>query len=163
MPYAVAMSSFDIQAAIGQNLRRIRVRAAMTQEAFAQRLGTDQSSLSLWESGARLPRLKELTRRLEEAGLDPRELLVMDGSTEPPDPDIARAVAALRDLPVDVRGTIAGLAETLRRQIPREYDGEVADLLSMLARIDPSARVGILTALRQLVSSLPMGGALEDE
>jgi transcriptional regulator with XRE-family HTH domain len=162
MTYAVRMANFDIKKYIGANIRRIRDKTGEKQEAFALLLETDQSTLSLWETGSRMPRLEELVGRLERAGLDPRDLVAPQAEGEDEyDPDIARAVAALRDLPEPVRKTIASLADSLRLTIPRDYDAESADLLRMLSRVDPQARGGILLGIRQLLQTLAPSSVVE--
>ncbi len=154
MSYADRMADWDIRKFIGYNIRRIRERADLPQEEFAKMLGTNQSTLSLWETGAQMPRLMELVGRLERAGLDPRDLVSPheDPGSEV-DPDIARAVGALRDLPRDARRAVATLADNLRATIPRDYDPESAELLRILGKVDPAARAGVLNGIRQLVDS----------
>jgi transcriptional regulator with XRE-family HTH domain len=156
--YTTRMSDWDIKKAIGANLERIRESLDLTQEEFGERLGTDQSTISLWETGGRLPRLPDLVERLERANIDPRALVPVVGASSAaaiePDPDVLRVTAALRDLPPDVRRRISELAETLRESLPRDYDAESAELMEILARVDPTARTGVLKGVRQTLAAL---------
>jgi transcriptional regulator with XRE-family HTH domain len=53
-------------------LREARHRVGLSQEALAARLGTTQSAVARWESGAVSPRLDTLERILEACGFEPR-------------------------------------------------------------------------------------------
>lgn len=53
-------------------LREARRRAGLSQETLAEKLGTTQSAVARWESGAVSPRLDTLERILEACGFEPR-------------------------------------------------------------------------------------------
>lgn len=154
MSYAARMASFDVAVFIGANFRKMREVAGLTQEQIADLLDTDQSTVSLWETGARMPRLRDLIEKLEAAGLDPRSLF------SPPegngiDPAIARTVASLRELPEPVREQIAQLAAVLRDMIPRDHDADSAELLRLLGTYDPEARRAVLQSVRIMLQTAP--------
>lgn len=60
----------------GENLRRARVRAGLTQEALTARLGLKrQAPISLWESRSTLPKPETIVRLARAVGCKPRDLL----------------------------------------------------------------------------------------
>lgn len=62
-------------------VREARLRAGLTQAELAERVGTTQSSIARWESGATRPPLETVRRIVEACGLELRIGL------EPRDPD----------------------------------------------------------------------------
>lgn len=144
----------DIAQVIGTNLKRLREQYGPTQEAFCARTGIDQSSLSLWENGHRLKYLKSLADRLESSGIPPVELLRIDGeSIEPLDPELAKLINDIRELPKDIRAPIAQLVSVLRSRL-EGHDTDGAELLALIGRIDPAARAGVLDGIRHIVEPL---------
>ena len=57
--------------ALAKTLIAARVRAGLTQEEVAQRMGTTQSVIALLEAGSSLPSLKSLYRYAEATGTKP--------------------------------------------------------------------------------------------
>lgn len=55
-----------------QLIREARVRAGLTQQQLAERLGTSQSVVARWESGKVRPSLENLDRVVRAAGLELR-------------------------------------------------------------------------------------------
>lgn len=53
----------------GSIIRDARRRAGLTQDQLARRLGTSQSAIARWESGAVSPTLETLSRVVEACGL----------------------------------------------------------------------------------------------
>lgn len=156
--YTTPMSDWDVKKAIGANLEAIREELHLTQEEFGDRLGTDQSTISLWETGARLPRLQQLVERLEKAKIDPRPLVPTQAKDvrrpAEHDPDISQVSAGMRDLAPDIRHALAELVDRLRVVMPRDYDAESAELMRILSTVDPVARAGVLRGVRQTLSAL---------
>lgn len=54
----------------GALIREARLRARLTQTELAWRLGTQQSVMARWETGARRPSLQTIRRALRAAGFD---------------------------------------------------------------------------------------------
>lgn len=65
----------------GEIIREARLRAGLSQQLLAERLGTTQSVITRWERGVRSPTFETLVRAVRACGL---ELGVTLGS---PDPD----------------------------------------------------------------------------
>ncbi|HEX7279809.1 MAG TPA: helix-turn-helix transcriptional regulator [Solirubrobacterales bacterium] len=57
------------------NLRIARCRAMLRQRDLADRMGKDQSAISVWESGRCLPRTHSIVRLAEALEIEPGELL----------------------------------------------------------------------------------------
>jgi transcriptional regulator with XRE-family HTH domain len=56
----------------GDFLRSLRKRYGMSQEQFAERVGTTQAQVARWEKGDRSPTVKRLREMLNVLGLDLR-------------------------------------------------------------------------------------------
>jgi transcriptional regulator with XRE-family HTH domain len=54
------MTKKQIRTAIGANLKAIRVKAEVSQQALADALGIHQVTIARWESGSRSPAIDEL-------------------------------------------------------------------------------------------------------
>lgn len=54
----------------GRTVRAARLRAGLTQRALGERLGTTQSAIARWESGAESPRLTTLAALLRACGVE---------------------------------------------------------------------------------------------
>ena len=65
-----------------ENLRRIRFERHMTQEEFAQLLGTTKQNISRYESGAVSPKISTAQKIADKLGVSLSEL---NGRTEPVD------------------------------------------------------------------------------
>lgn len=66
---------------LGQNVRRVRVAAGLSQEALALELGIDRTYISGIERGVRNPSIKIIVALAERLGSSPAELLsVLPGS-----------------------------------------------------------------------------------
>lgn len=98
----------------GAQVREVRLRAGLTQEALAAKVGCAKSYLSVIEAGLRPPPSDDLVRRLEEA------LLLPDG--------VLRRKADLG------RALLAG-GEPLREELSRVQEGE-----SVLRRLRAALR-----------------------
>lgn len=150
MGYGSSMENMDVRKFIGGNLRRVREGVGETQGQFAERLNTDQGSISKWETGAALPRLTDMVHRLEAAGINPMGLF-LDG--EPLDPDVRRAVDALKMLPSPMVGAIADALETMRPTTTHD-DPEIRALIALLNEVEPHTRHGVISGIRATVQSL---------
>ncbi|MEB3214519.1 MAG: helix-turn-helix transcriptional regulator [Leptolyngbyaceae bacterium] len=152
----VGVMPFNPQKQIGNNLRRLRAERGETQGVFSSALGIHQTTLSLWESGDRLPSLNELVRKLERAGIDPRRIFLFgDGDDVDPfphDPDIDRVVIALRRLSPELRTAIVTLVETLQRVAPGDISSEEAELRDLMRQLNPSQRAGVLGGVKQFAA-----------
>lgn len=80
----------DVRLLVGQNVRRLRLAADLSQEAVAERMGVDRAYVSALELGKRNPTVitmwqiaEALNARLED--------LVADNLTDLPAPDRQRA------------------------------------------------------------------------
>lgn len=65
----------DLAGAIGRVIHRLRLRAGLSQQEFADQLGVDRSAVSRWERGQRCPTLVHLTLLGELAGCRASSLL----------------------------------------------------------------------------------------
>ena len=114
-----------------ENLRRIRFERHMTQEEFAQLLGTTKQNISRYESGAVSPKITTAQIIADKLGISLSEL---NGSQ---DGDAQQAREELADDPdrkallnlarygsaQDVRA-VASLIDALRATNPDFYDGD---------------------------------------
>ena len=114
-----------------ENLRRIRFERHMTQEEFAQLLGTTKQNISRYESGAVSPKITTAQIIADKLGISLSEL---NGSK---DDDAQQAREELADDPdrkallnlarygsaQDVRA-VASLIDALRATNPDFYDGD---------------------------------------
>lgn len=114
-----------------ENLRRIRFERHMTQEEFAQLLGTSKQNISRYESGAVSPKISTAQNIADKLGMSLAEL---NGS---PDGDAQQAREELADDPdrkalldfarygtaQEVRAVVS-LIDTFRATNPDEYDGD---------------------------------------
>ncbi|MBM6987275.1 XRE family transcriptional regulator [Lactobacillus delbrueckii subsp. lactis] len=114
---------------IGKYLRDLRRRRGMSQQELALALGVSKQTISNWEVGRKVPRMKAVekianifgvSRNSVLAGL-PAEMLVQEGQED-------RRVVDLTDR--DIRLTYLG------QQVPREY----IDIIEKLMRCDIAER-----------------------
>jgi len=114
---------------IGKYLRDLRRRRGMSQQELALALGVSKQTISNWEVGRKIPRMKTVekianifgvSRNSILAGL-PVEMLEQEGQED-------RRVVDLTDL--DIRLTYMG------QQVPREY----IDIIEKLMRCDIAER-----------------------
>lgn len=114
---------------IGKYLRALRRRRGMSQQELALALGVSKQTISNWEVGRKVPRMKAIekianvfgvSRNSIPAGL-PVEMLEQEGRED-------RKVVDLTDR--DVRLTYLG------QQVPREY----IDIIEKLMRCDIAER-----------------------
>ena len=114
---------------IGKYLRDLRRRRGMSQQELALALGVSKQTISNWEVGRKVPRMKTVekianifgvSRNSILAGL-PVEMLEQEGQED-------RRVVDLTDL--DIRLTYMG------QQVPREY----IDIIEKLMRCDITER-----------------------
>ncbi|MCZ0788656.1 helix-turn-helix transcriptional regulator [Lactobacillus delbrueckii subsp. allosunkii] len=114
---------------IGKYLRDLRRRRGMSQQELALALGVSKQTISNWEVGRKVPRMRTVekianifgvSRNSILAGL-PVEILEQEGQED-------RRVVDLTDL--DIRLTYMG------QQVPREY----IDIIEKLMRCDIAER-----------------------
>ena len=60
---------------VGRNLKQLRQRAALTQDALAERLHVTRQAVSSWETGKTQPDIETLTALAEALNADVRELI----------------------------------------------------------------------------------------
>ncbi len=65
---------------IGENVRRLRIREAMTQAELAQKAGITEATLSRLERDEREPHMSTVRKLANALGVHPRVLV--DGGTE---------------------------------------------------------------------------------
>jgi transcriptional regulator with XRE-family HTH domain len=66
----------DVRRVIGENVRRIRLAADMSQEAVAEAMGVDRAYISSLELGQRNITVISLWRVAEALGVEPHALLL---------------------------------------------------------------------------------------
>ena len=65
----------DFPAIIGKNVLEIRARRKMSQELLEQLTGISQDQISRFESGERIPSVRQLVAMCEALGCSPSEML----------------------------------------------------------------------------------------
>jgi transcriptional regulator with XRE-family HTH domain len=68
----------DIRHLFGENFRRFRVQAGLSQEAVAERMGVDRAHVSSMERGQQNVTLLTLFHASQALGVKPRQLLDED-------------------------------------------------------------------------------------
>lgn len=68
--------------AVGKNLKQLRQREKLTQDALAERLHVTRQAVSAWETGKNQPDVETLTALAEALGADVRELIYGPGAVE---------------------------------------------------------------------------------
>ena len=114
---------------IGKYLRALRRRRGMSQQELALALGVSKQTISNWEVGRKVPRMKTIEKIANVFGVSrnsilaglPVEMLEQEGRED-------RKVVDLTDR--DVRLTYLG------QQVPREY----IDIIEKLMRCDIAER-----------------------
>jgi transcriptional regulator with XRE-family HTH domain len=79
----------DIRRMFGENIRRFRVQAGLSQEAVAERMGVDRAYVSSMERGQQNVTLLTLWHTAQALGVKPVDLLNEDIAVggESPDPE----------------------------------------------------------------------------
>ena len=94
----------------GALIREARLRSGLTQVELAIRMGTQQSVVARWETGAREPSLPTVRRALRAAGFD------LNVSVTPADEDHERLIGdALRLSPEQRIGDLLARLDVERR------------------------------------------------
>ena len=70
--------------AVGKNLKQLRQREKLTQDALAERLHVTRQAVSSWETGKTQPDIETLTTLAEALNADVRELIYGPGRSERP-------------------------------------------------------------------------------
>ena len=70
--------------AVGKNLKQLRQREKLTQDALAERLHVTRQAVSSWETGKTQPDIETLTALAEALDADVRELIYGPGRMERP-------------------------------------------------------------------------------
>ena len=70
----------DIRLLFGDNIRRFRVQAGLSQEAVAERMGVDRAHVSSMERGQQNVTLLTLWHTAQALGVRPVDLLNEDGA-----------------------------------------------------------------------------------
>ncbi len=65
----------DVRLVVGQNVRRLRVAAGLTQEGLAERMGVDRAYINALELGKRNPTIITLWRVAEALAVQLTDLL----------------------------------------------------------------------------------------
>lgn len=68
--------------AVGKNLKQLRQREKLTQDALAERLHVTRQAVSSWETGKTQPDIETLTTLAEALNADVRELIYGPGRIE---------------------------------------------------------------------------------
>ena len=69
------MVTIEVVVHIGENVRRLRIREAMTQRELAQLAGITETTLSRVERDEREPHMSTVRKLAEALGVHPRELI----------------------------------------------------------------------------------------
>lgn len=117
LDYLAPMPTLD--AILSENIRQIREAMKMTQEEFAEAMGTSQAHISRLETGENFKRMRMLGEQLFHAGADPLDLLRVDGSLKA-DPVLAEIRRLLLEVSPDARESILGLLRHLSSSAQRE-------------------------------------------
>lgn len=92
----------NLQTVIGNNIKTLRKKAGLTQEALAEQMGIKRSLIGAYEEGRAEPRINNLVK-LSEVFNIPIDVLVQKDLAEPGEHAVARAVGSqLRVLSVTV-------------------------------------------------------------
>ena len=75
------MADGDLQRTVGENLRRLRTRQGLSQEAFAVKIGFHRTYVGGVERGERNLTLQSVERLADILGVEPLDLLTV---TPPP-------------------------------------------------------------------------------
>ena len=156
---------------VGQVLREARHRAGLNQRGLATRVGTHQTAVSKYESGAHSPTVRMLDRLLEACGLQARLTLEPLGAdldaqlasllAGAPELDVEELLSLQRSLDDDPRGFRLGFAPwTPTGAATWAFDGSTALRLQGLAVAngDPSIRVVLDEGTRQWLWRLTAKG-----
>ena len=115
-----------------ENLRRIRFERHMTQEEFAQLLGTTKQNISRYESGAVSPKISTAQNIAEKLGVSLSYLSgaeANDSTTQArqelrDDPDRRALLDLARHGSPEAVRQVAALIDALRKTNPDFYDGD---------------------------------------
>jgi transcriptional regulator with XRE-family HTH domain len=99
----------------GENVRRIRVAAGLSQIVIAERMGIDQGNYSRLERGTAKPTLQTLFRLSEALGCEPYELLLPT--------DLARLIALLKPLRAASKAAWAEAIHAVERSLMARSSG----------------------------------------
>ena len=96
-----------------ERLRQLRKDAGLTQRQLANFVGVSTTAVSSWETGIReVPAGDNLVRLAEALGLDPAEVIKVDGRRATPRNEV-RLLAAFRVLPEEQQLDAVRLVEAL--------------------------------------------------
>jgi ribosome-binding protein aMBF1 (putative translation factor) len=84
--YQQAFQTPELEIALGREITRARIRATLTQEQLAQRMGTTQPAIASLEAGESSPGIKALKKLAEVTG---SHLVVKFEETPPPPQNLA--------------------------------------------------------------------------
>lgn len=99
------MNELDL-AQVGERIRQLR--GALTQAAFAERLGLERKSVGRYEAGDRAPDALALLRLMAEFGADPAWVLTGGGAGPSISPDERELLALFRAAPLAVKAAAIG-------------------------------------------------------
>lgn len=96
-----------------ERIRQLRKEAGLSQRQLANFVGVSTSAVSCWETGTReIPAGDNLVRLAEALGLDPAEVVKVDGRSAVPSSE-TRLLAAFRALPEERQLEAVKLIEAL--------------------------------------------------
>jgi transcriptional regulator with XRE-family HTH domain len=98
-----------------ERLRQLRKEAGLTQRQVAYFVGVSTAAVSCWETGTReVPTGNNLVRLAEALGLDPAEVMKVDGKSTAPRNEV-QLLAAFRALQEEQQLEAIKLVEALKR------------------------------------------------
>lgn len=130
---------------IAENIRRLRLREGMTQEALSQRLGVTFQTVSKWENSLTAPDLTMLPALADLFQVSVDELLGYDGKARRAEIDAISKAAYEKRL----QGDMEGASHILREGLGRFPGDEVLLNCLLYSTPDPVERIRTATALSE--------------
>lgn len=97
-----------------ERLRQLRKEAGLTQQRLADFVGVSTAAVSCWETGTReVPAGNNLVRLAEALGLDPAEVMKVDGKSTAPRNEV-QLLSVFRTLPEERQLEAIKLVEALK-------------------------------------------------
>lgn len=110
----MSLSSFTMSS-LSRRLTQARDAAGLNNKEVAERMGLDESTVSLWMRGKRTPRVENLQRLAVELGIEVAELWQGD-EVLPATPAQRAMVEEMADMTPAQQEALLALARTMRSQ-----------------------------------------------
>lgn len=106
------MSSRTIAARLGERLRALRLRAGLTQQDLADRVGISPPEISKYELARRTPSLESLASLADGLGLPLAEVMAIEGP-ENASPELQRILRRLHGQPEETLELVGRLIDVV--------------------------------------------------